>query len=850
MVGYEHLRVVSPYRIKTIESIKLNWQPNEHGALILRGIVDDMDKANAVLKASSEDVIEVKASLESGEQTIFKGIISKVTTIHRSGVYLLEIEAMSGTSILDVQKRRRSFQNKDMTYGALVKKILESYSGYDVIHLVGSDDFIGEPIVQYDETDWELLKRVASHFQTVVISDILEEKPRLYIGVPKLNAITLPTDIPYTASKNLLAYEQANGAASSGLHHTDFFHYEVQSEFRYNIGNEVEFRDKAMVISGVKASTHKGTLVYTYCLARKEGIQQQRIHNKKLSGVSINGEVLDVQGEKVKLHLEIDSKQSKSEAYWFPFAPPTGNVMYCMPKAGTSATLYFPNDRGSKSRVTGCVRTNGADCAKTGNPNNRYFGTEHGSELELTPTAINVVSGSKEPLLISFDDASGVIIKSHRKLTMNAAEEISLTTPKRILIKTTNLIMAKKLSKLSGFTIEGEYHVLGDQVNSDGSDRTAYTKYQDEPATWTPPEPEPEKFNWGKLFNVVAAVVAVVVVVSLVVAATVVTGGVAGAILMGAACGAVGAVGATVAKDIARGEMSSGTDYLKSVLIGGFVGAFTGALFGPIGGTVPSLMPATTTQLASQYGTMLATGYAGSVVDYSLTEILNGRTPTFQNAMTAGLNGALFTGAFALLGPVKSVIQKAFSRGIDFDFIYRNKQKPLDGPDVNIKENPDVDVPPKDMDEIPNGNSGRTGKDLNRIFREATDADLDSMNAIYKKYNASPSKNVATTKGNIGGNSIDLESVSGKIDSANPTHKGNFTTPEKNYYTGSNNRLYDSEQKMIEHLRETYKDTPNIGGEIEIVSYRKICDGCNDIIDQFDIDFPNITIKRVQILIE
>lgn len=55
---------------------------------------------------------------------------------------------------------------------------------------------------------------------------------------------------------------------------------------------------------------------------------------------------------------------------------------------------------------------------------------------------------------------------------------------------------------------------------------------------------------------------------------------------------------------------------------------------------------------------------------------------------------------------------------------------------------------------------------------------------------------------------------------------------------------------MIEHLRETYKDTPNIEGEIEIVSYRKICDGCNDIIDQFDMDFSNITIKRVQILIE
>ncbi|MNO79517.1 hypothetical protein D3C76_706870 [compost metagenome] len=327
--------------------------------------------------------------------------------------------------------------------------------------------------------------------------------------------------------------------------------------------------------------------MYTYCLARKEGIQQQRIHNKKLSGVSINGEVLDVQGEKVKLHLEIDSKQSKSEAYWFPFAPPTGNVMYCMPKAGTSATLYFPNDRGSKSRVTGCVRTNGADCAKTGNPNNRYFGTEHGSELELTPTAINVVSGSKEPLMISFDDASGVIIKSHRKLTLNAAEEISLTTPKRILIKTTNLIMAKKLSKLSGFTIEGEYHLLGDQVNNNGSDRTPYTKYQDEPATWTPPEPKPKKFKWGKLFGNVLAGLAVVAVVTAVAVLCVATCGagavIIGAVAAGAAISGTAAVASMAVSDIMRGEVSDTGDYMMAALRESSIGAISGAVFGPFG---------------------------------------------------------------------------------------------------------------------------------------------------------------------------------------------------------------------------------------------------------------------------
>ncbi|MGG4146242.1 hypothetical protein ABEW34_24365 [Paenibacillus algorifonticola] len=34
-----------------------------------------------------------------------------------------------------------------------------------------------EPVIQYEETNWELTIRLASQFQSVVICDILEETP-------------------------------------------------------------------------------------------------------------------------------------------------------------------------------------------------------------------------------------------------------------------------------------------------------------------------------------------------------------------------------------------------------------------------------------------------------------------------------------------------------------------------------------------------------------------------------------------------------------------------------------------------------------------------------------------------
>ncbi|RJG14926.1 hypothetical protein DQX05_30080, partial [Paenibacillus thiaminolyticus] len=57
-------------------------------------------------------------------------------------------------------------------------------------------------------------------------------------------------------------------------------------------------------------------------------VRQERLLNPRLTGLSLEGEVLAVQGEQVQLRLDIDKELAASAAHWFPFAPPTGNAMY------------------------------------------------------------------------------------------------------------------------------------------------------------------------------------------------------------------------------------------------------------------------------------------------------------------------------------------------------------------------------------------------------------------------------------------------------------------------------------------------------------------------------------------
>ncbi len=57
---------------------------------------------------------------------------------------------------------------------------------------------------------------------------------------------------------------------------------------------------------------------------------------------------------------------------------------------------------------------------------------------------------------------------------------------------------------------------------------------------------------------------------------------------------------------------------------------------------------------------------------------------------------------------------------------------------------------------------------------------------------------------------------------------------------------YHTEQNIIEYLREAYKNNSNISGRIEIVSERAYCDNCVDIVDQFQAEFKNIEVVRVE----
>lgn len=119
-------------------------------------------------------------------------------------------------------------------------------------------------------------------------------------------------------------------------------------------------------------------------------------------------------------------------------------------------------------------RKNGDTCAQTADPANRYLQTEHGNEIAMLPEALSIKAGERKTLSITFNDKTGVHLKSHKGLKLKADEEIIIKTRKRVKIKAHSQLVLIKRNKSHGVSIDGDINIKGNNVIMDGSSRETY----------------------------------------------------------------------------------------------------------------------------------------------------------------------------------------------------------------------------------------------------------------------------------------------------------------------------------------------------------------------------------------
>ena len=488
---------------------------------------------------------------------LFCGYQEKVEIKEEGRYRIADVQAVSGTILLDQKKCNRVFQKKAQTYMGIANTVTAD-TEHSACILPGSDMQTGGTLIQYQETDWNFLKRMASQLGLPLVPDISYYYPRFYLGLPEgekkeLGEI-LSCDMCFDGR-----YYAVSGRCT--VDRKDFICYDVVTGTRLSLGDRVTYEGRELTVSRKKTELVRGEVLFTYRLAGESYTRVAPEENPDYTGMSFVGEVTAACGERVELAFDMDRASAGGNSYGF--APATGNLMYCMPQVGTKAALYLGSGNEAQGVVSGCIRTNGASCEGTGSPEKKGFCSEHGKGMSLYPQSMGMDGGEAGKL--TMEDGSGTLLGSSGSLLLLAKEGIRLESMTGIAVHGVSDIMALCGAGTSSLCVNGSVDMMGALTGLGGSTYRNYAPYAD--------APEEGKFDWGGFTrNLVMglAVGAACIAMSLLLPGI---GTIAAGALMGAGIGAVSASVAGAVGDYSSGNVRSAEEAIRDVAIVAITGA-------------------------------------------------------------------------------------------------------------------------------------------------------------------------------------------------------------------------------------------------------------------------------------
>lgn len=429
---------IEPYNFERITEFKLVREVNEHGKLILCGVIDEADEDKYVECANEDSYIVVNlVDNENNNKKIFEGVVVNIEIIADNNVRYLKIEALSKTFLMDTERKKRSFQNEDYTYGDIFSIINNGYENSQTSNELIKDSKIDKFLVQYNETDWEFIKRLSSHFNYTVIEESSYSDIKYSIGYSDSDKSVILKEYNYTIKNNLQEYRKKTKNNFDDISNLNCISYEVVTREVLSLGNKVQFKNRDYYVYKCEIEIINSELINKYILKDEKGMKNEKIYNNKLIGVSLSGSVTNTERDMVKISLDIDSDYGDSDERWFAYSTvyssEDGTGWYCMPENGDSIRLYFPDNIEKNAFVVSSVNRESSNAEKRNDPSVKSIGTKYGKEIVMKKDSVEIIGNGN--LLMKLTDDGGIEVISNKKIILDAKESISINAGKSIVIE-------------------------------------------------------------------------------------------------------------------------------------------------------------------------------------------------------------------------------------------------------------------------------------------------------------------------------------------------------------------------------------------------------------------------------
>lgn len=434
------VRIVTvPFEFISIQAVKCLKRLNEHGVITIKGIVSQKNAEEYQMLALDETWVIVKLIDENGgEQIFFNGILTEMHIEKEGRVNTLTFTVKTGSYLLDSACHIRTYQKESYTYDEMLRDCLSPDSG-EYIMLDKEGETVGNFFVQYKESDWEFIKRLAAYAKTVLIPEDVVAGRKVYFGYRSLaQTESIETD-SYKIIQNYGGYKKRK-AEMPDIAEEDTLVYEISSREIYGLGHPVIFQGRELVIGKIVSRLVGHELIHTYTLHSKSWGYRGVNTNAKIAGISLMAHVTGVDKTKVSVQIAEDENQDHSGYRWFDFATvyssPDGTGWYCMPENGDEVRMVFPDQCEKNAYVVSCVHV--TDAGRK-NPNEKSWENKQQKEILFTPNAL--IMRNNNGMSIEILDNEGIKIISNKKIMLQADDNICINSESGVQVSASDRML-------------------------------------------------------------------------------------------------------------------------------------------------------------------------------------------------------------------------------------------------------------------------------------------------------------------------------------------------------------------------------------------------------------------------
>lgn len=421
---------IHPFDELAITEYQGTKQINEHSYVRLAGEIPFSNSEKYLQLGKKKPWVHITAVADDGkEKRLLCGMIDTMKMHVAGETCRVELVIFSGTILMDCNKKIRSFQKNKLTYGELLDVCNRQYENADKHMAVAGKEIIKRFIMQYQETDWEFIKRLASMNHAVVVADDAFPGQKYCFGLPDNHSDIECDRVEYSICLDMEEYERKKGLGLD-VSVDDTTSHVWESREIYELGDCAIFNGRRLLVWKVETEMKGSVLYHTYYAKPRAGISTPMTYNANLSGTSLLGTVQGVSNEKVQIEIFDDENKKKTGKRWFPFATvyssQDGTGWYCMPETGDTIRLYFPTCKEQDAYVVSAFHE--GDAALRTNPAVKFWRNKEGKEIRLAPGKITVTNN--QGTYIALSDEEGVEIVSSGSVNLSASGLLSISSRK------------------------------------------------------------------------------------------------------------------------------------------------------------------------------------------------------------------------------------------------------------------------------------------------------------------------------------------------------------------------------------------------------------------------------------